>query len=329
MVTDPQYYIDGVREGNRLVLAKAITLIESSLPAHQEAARTIVDALLPRTGEAVRLGLTGVPGVGKSTFIESFGMGLLEKGHKVAVLAIDPSSSRSGGSVMADKTRMEKLSVQADAFIRPSPSGRTLGGVARKTRESLLLCEAAGFDVVIVETVGVGQSETAVASMTDFFLVLMLAGAGDELQGIKKGVLEMADAIAINKADADNIEKAEKARKQYEMALHLVLPASPFWTPPVLTCSAKEKTGLTDIWETVIRHRDLLVQKGELKQKRRRQALEWMWTLLEEGLKERFHGHPEVKAQLPRVAHEVEKEIITPTKGATRLLSLLDNPTSG
>jgi LAO/AO transport system kinase len=209
---DPEFFVDGVLSGNRRILAKTITLIESAHPAHRQLGRRVVDKLLPETGKAARIGITGVPGVGKSTFIESFGMMLVEKGHQVAVLAVDPSSTRSGGSVMADKTRMERLSVSPGAFIRPSPSGGTLGGVARMTRETLLVCEAAGFDVVIVETVGVGQSETTVASMVDFFLVLMLAGAGDELQGIKKGVLELADAVTINKADGDNIEKAEKAR---------------------------------------------------------------------------------------------------------------------
>jgi LAO/AO transport system kinase len=236
--SDPQILIKGVRKRDRRLLSKTITLIESSRPDHQQRARKIVDELLPHTGKAVRLGITGVPGVGKSTFIESLGISLVEAGHRVAVLAVDPSSSRSGGSVMADKTRMEKLSVEKKAFIRPSPSGGTLGGVARKTRETMLVCEAAGFDVIIVETVGVGQSETTVASMVDFFLVLMLAGAGDELQGIKRGVLELADALAINKADGDNIVNAKKAAKIYASALQMLHPPSPNWKPPVMTCSA-------------------------------------------------------------------------------------------
>ncbi|MBC2713582.1 MAG: methylmalonyl Co-A mutase-associated GTPase MeaB [Desulfosarcina sp.] len=252
---DPEFYIDGVRSGNRRILAKTITLIESVHPAHRQLGRTVVDRLLPETGKAVRLGITGVPGVGKSTFIESFGMMLVEKGHQVAVLAVDPSSTRSGGSIMADKTRMERLSVAPDVFIRPSPSGGTLGGVARMTRETLLVCEAAGFDVVIVETVGVGQSETTVASMVDFFLVLMLAGAGDELQGIKKGVLELADAVAINKADGDNVEKAEKARRSYEIALHLLNPATPTWSPPVLSCSALTLAGVEGVGLDVVPYR--------------------------------------------------------------------------
>ncbi len=316
------YYVNGVREGDRRILSKAITLVESALPEHQELASAVVDDLLGQTGEAVRLGITGVPGVGKSTFIESFGMMLTGRGHRVAVLAIDPSSSRSGGSVMADKTRMERLSVEKNAFIRPSPSGRTLGGVARKTRETMMLCEAAGFDVIIVETVGVGQSEVAVASMTDFFLVLMLAGAGDELQGIKKGVLEMADAVAINKADGANVENADRARKQYETAIHYVMPASPLWMPPVLTCSAVEMTGIDEIWETVHRHRDKFMKAGEFAEKRRRQALDWLWTLVEEGLKERFRRHPGVREELPTLSREVERGTTSPTVAAGRLLTL-------
>ncbi|BBO83589.1 methylmalonyl Co-A mutase-associated GTPase MeaB [Desulfosarcina ovata] len=322
---DPQFYIDGVLAGNRRILAKTITLIESAHPAHRQLGRTIVDALLPETGKAVRLGITGVPGVGKSTFIESFGMMLVERGLQVAVLAVDPSSTRSGGSVMADKTRMERLSVAPKAFIRPSPSGGTLGGVARMTRETLLVCEAAGFDVVVVETVGVGQSETTVASMVDFFLVLMLAGAGDELQGIKKGVLELADAVTINKADGDNVEKAEKARRSYAMALHLLNPASPTWSPPVLTCSALTQSGIDQIWETVQDHRRRLSATGELAQKRRQQAVAWMWARIEDGLKERFFNHPDVHARLKEVRAAVERGEQSPTAGAEQLLFLLDN----
>jgi len=263
---DPQFYVQGVLNGDRRLIAKTITVIESSLPAHQRLAQTIIDLLLPYAGKAVRLGITGVPGVGKSTFIESLGTMLVKKGHRVAVLAVDPSSKRSGGSVLADKTRMEKLAVEERAFIRPSPSGGTLGGVARKTRETMIVCEAAGFDVVIVETVGVGQSETAVASMVDFFLVLMIAGAGDELQGIKKGILELADAVAVNKADGDNIDRAEFARKQYETALHFLAPSSPNWTPPVLTCSALEMIDIDVIWETVLSHHRTFTQTGNSRQ---------------------------------------------------------------
>ena len=310
--------------GNRRILAKTITLIESSLSCHQDSAQAILDRLLPYTGKAVRLGITGVPGVGKSSFIESLGMMLVEKGHRVAVLAVDPSSTRSGGSILADKTRMDRLCADSRAFIRPSPSSGTLGGVARKTRETMLVCEAAGFDVIIVETVGVGQSETTVSSMVDFFLVLMLAGAGDELQGIKKGVLELADAIAINKADGDNIENARKAKKDYQTALRLLRPASPNWSPPVLTCSARELTGIEEIWAVVVKHRETMTLSRELEQNRRSQALAWMWSLVEEGLKHRFNHHPEVQRQLPQLSRQVENGMLSPTAAACQLLFLLD-----
>ena len=321
---DIQPYINGVLNQERRMVSKTITLIESSLAAHQEMARRIIDSLLPHTGKAVRFGITGVPGVGKSTFIESMGMTLVEDGHRVAVLAVDPSSSRSGGSVMADKTRMEKLSAQQNAFIRPSPSGGALGGVARKTRETMLICEAAGYDIIIVETVGVGQSESTVASMVDFFLVLMLAGAGDELQGIKKGILELADAIAITKADGDNVEKAHKAARTYSNALHFLRPASAVWTPPVLTCSAMDMAGIREIWQTVLNHRKMLSDSGELEQKRRQQALDWMWALIEEGLKLRFNQNPAVKMHLPKLTRGVERGTAAPTIAAEELLFFLD-----
>lgn len=323
MIKTPEEYIDGVLNGNRLMLARTITLIESALPAHQELASTIVDHLLPHTGKAVRLGITGVPGAGKSTYIESFGTMLTELGNKVAVLAIDPSSSRSGGSILGDKTRMEKLAVNENAFIRPSPSGGTLGGVGRKTRETMLVCEAAGFDVVVIETVGVGQSETTVASMVDFFLVLMIAGAGDELQGIKKGVLEVADAIVINKADGDNINRAELAQKEYEAALHMLMPSSPNWTPPVLTCSALENIGLKKIWETILEHRDKLTASGEMSARRKEQALEWMTFLLDDGLRAMFFNHPDVRSMLPRLRADVENKVKSPTTAADLLLGIL------
>jgi LAO/AO transport system kinase len=325
---DPQFYVQGVLNGDRRLIAKAITLIESSLAAHQRLAQTIIDLLLPYSGKAIRLGITGVPGVGKSTFIESLGTMLVKKGHRVAVLAVDPSSKRSGGSVLADKTRMEKLAVEPRAFIRPSPSGGTLGGVARKTRETMILCEAAGFDVIIVETVGVGQSETAVASMVDFFLVLMIAGAGDELQGIKKGILELADAVAVNKADGDNIERAEFARKQYETALHFLAPSSPNWTPPVMTCSALEMIDIDVIWKNVTKHHTIFTNTGELKANREKQAVDWMWSLVKEGLKDRFYQNPEVKKNLPETIREVENGTTASTIAASRLLDLLDNKPS-
>lgn len=321
ILDDPQYFIQGVLACDRRVLAKTITMIESRLPAHQALARDILDGLLPHAGQSVRLGITGVPGVGKSSFIESLGVYLVEHGHQVAVLAVDPSSPRSGGSIMADKTRMERLSSEPRAFIRPSPAGGTLGGVARKTRETMLACEAAGFDVIIVETVGVGQSETTVASMVDFFLVLMLAGAGDELQGIKKGVLELADAVAINKADGDNIVHARRARRAYENAMHLLRPASATWSAPVMTCSALELTGIADIWETVLDHRRRMQQTGELDNKRRQQATDWMWSLVEEGLRERFFNDPVVQTTLPNLRQAVAQGLMTAPAAAGQLLA--------
>jgi LAO/AO transport system kinase len=323
---DEQYYVQGVLAQDKRIIAKTITLVESSLREHQTVARQVINRLLPDTGKAVRLGISGVPGAGKSTFIESLGMMLVNKGHRVAVLAVDPSSKRSGGSVLADKTRMEKLSVAEDAFIRPSPSGGTLGGVARKTRETMLVCEAAGYDVMIVETVGVGQSETTVASMVDFFLLLMIAGAGDELQGIKKGVLEVADAIAVNKADGDNVERAERACRQFENALHYLTPASPMWPPRALTCSSLEvdNPGILKIWETVLEHRSLFLESGALANKRRQQALDWMWSLLEEGLRERFFNNPNIVKQLSGITKDVENGEITPTAAADKLLFSLD-----
>ncbi|MFP4446787.1 MAG: methylmalonyl Co-A mutase-associated GTPase MeaB [Desulfosudaceae bacterium] len=319
-----QDYVRGVRAGNRRLLARAITLVESSLARHQKMAGQVLEQLLPDTGRAVRLGITGVPGVGKSVFIETLGTLLTARDHKVAVLAVDPSSARSGGSVLGDKTRMEKLAADPRAYIRPSPSGTTLGGIARKTRESILLCEAAGFDVVIVETVGVGQSETAVAAMVDFFLVLMLAGAGDELQGIKKGILELADAIAITKADGTNVENARQARKEYEAALHMLAPGASVWQPPVLTCSAREGTGIDAIWETVCAHREKLQACGEFEAKRREQARQWMWRLVEEGVQDRFMSLPEVRDHADAIVEQVVRGEITAAQGAASLLFYLD-----
>jgi LAO/AO transport system kinase len=266
-----------------------------------------------------------VPGAGKSTFIESFGTMLVRKGLTVAVLAVDPSSIKSGGSILADKTRMEKLSVEEKAFIRPSPSGGTLGGVARKTKETMLLCEAAGFDVVIVETVGAGQSEVAVASMVDFFLVLMIPGAGDEIQGIKKGIVELADAIVINKADGENIAKANLAKRHYEMALHFLNPSSPNWTPPVLTCSALEMTGIKEVWETVGEYTQRLGASGELEAKRKNQDIDWLRFLVQQGLKEWFYKKSYIKKMIPLIEKEVEQGAIAPTNAADQLLALLDD----
>jgi len=323
MIQDPQQYITGVLNRDGLMLAKTITLIESTLPAHQELARTIVDRLLPHTGRSIRVGITGLPGAGKSTYIERFGTMLTGLGHRVAVLAIDPSSSRSGGSILGDKTRMEKLAIDPNAFIRPSPASGTLGGVGRRTRETMLVCEAAGYDVVIIETMGVGQSETTVASMVDFFLVLMIAGGGDELQGIKKGVLEVADAIVINKADGDNLLRAEIARKEYQTALSMLMPNSPNWSPPVLTCSAVEGTGIDTIWKTILDHRDKLTISGEMAQKRKTQALDWMAFLLDEGLRQWFYTSPHVREALPALRRNVEEQKISPTAAADSLLAFL------
>ncbi|MGD8339098.1 MAG: methylmalonyl Co-A mutase-associated GTPase MeaB [Desulfobacterales bacterium] len=319
---DAEFYIDGVLKKKRAIIAKSITLIESALPAHQQLAQNILDGLLPYAGNAIRIGISGVPGVGKSTFIESFGMMLIDKGHRVAVLAVDPSSSRSGGSIMGDKTRMERLALQPNAFIRPSPTSGTLGGVAKKTRESMIICEAAGHDVILVETVGVGQSETAVASMVDFFLVLMLAGAGDELQGIKKGILELADAIVINKADGNNIERAKEARAEYESALNLMESKSSVWSVSVLTCSALTMDGLEDVWKTILDYRQKLMDAGELTEKRRLQSVDWMWSLVQDGLKDRFFENQKVKALLPEIIGAVEKGKTSPTAAASELLSL-------
>jgi LAO/AO transport system kinase len=319
---DRQYYVKGILDQDRRIISKAITLIESSLPAHQETARAVIDALLPHSSNVLRIGITGVPGVGKSTFIESFGMTLIEQGHRVVVLAVDPSSSRSGGSIMGDKTRMERLSVEPGVFIRPSPSGGTLGGVARKTRETMIVCAAAGYDVVIVETVGVGQSETTVASMVDFFLVMLLAGAGDEIQGIKKGIIELADAIAINKADGDNIAKAREAKNDYQSALNILSPSLPFWLPPVLTCSALTMDGIDKIWKIILDHREKLEAAGELDVRRRKQALAWMWDLVEEGLEDRFYQNPDVKKLLPKIIKEVKKGKKVSSAAAHELLFL-------
>jgi LAO/AO transport system kinase len=317
-----------VRAGNRRALAKAITLVESTRTDHQQAAQRLLELLLPATGDAARVGISGVPGVGKSTFIEALGLYLIGRGRRVAVLAVDPSSARSGGSILGDKTRMARLSAAPEAFIRPSPSGGSLGGVARRTREALLVCEAAGFDVVLVETVGVGQSEFAVASMVDFFLVLMLAGAGDELQGIKKGILELADALAISKADGDNIRRAEQARAEYTSALRLFRHTSASWDPPVVTVSAMEGRGIEEVWSIIDRHRAALTATGERRQRRREQQHAWLWSMIDDGLKRHFLGRADVQQLLPKMEDSVENATLTPTEAARRLLALLDEPTS-
>ncbi|MBK6846099.1 MAG: methylmalonyl Co-A mutase-associated GTPase MeaB [Proteobacteria bacterium] len=322
-------YAAGVRAGDRAVLGRAITLVESQRPSDRLLAQELLVRLLPDCGRALRVGITGVPGVGKSTFIDALGARLLERGHRLAVLAIDPSSQLSGGSIMGDKTRMERVGVHPRAFVRPSPSGRELGGVAQATREALLVCEAAGFDVVLVETVGVGQSEAAVAEMVDFFLLLALAGAGDELQGIKRGVLELADLVAITKADGDNELAARRARQQTESALHLMRPRSPHWQPPVVTCSARCGTGLDELWAHVEAHRRALEAQGELVARRRRQQLAWMWGLVERGLHEALRAHPEVRATLGPLEHAVLEGTTTPLLAAQQLLRAFGVVTTG
>jgi LAO/AO transport system kinase len=321
-MTDVDALATGVRAGDRRLLAKAITLVESTHRDHQEAAQRLLEQLLPHTGAAARVGITGVPGVGKSTFIEAFGLYLIAQRKRVAVLAVDPSSARTGGSILGDKTRMAKLSAAPEAFIRPSPSGGSLGGVARRTREAMLVCEAAGYDVVIVETVGVGQSEIAVNAMVDFFLVLMLAGAGDELQGIKKGILEIADALAINKADGPNVALAQQAAAQYIAALNLFRHTTPTWDPPVVTVSALEMRGMDTIWGIIQDHRAKLGATGEFDAKRREQQLTWFWNVVEDGIKTRFLGRPDVRAALGELEAAVVAGETSPTAAARRVLAL-------
>ncbi|MFA6233476.1 MAG: methylmalonyl Co-A mutase-associated GTPase MeaB [Bacteroidota bacterium] len=318
-------HVAGILAGDRVILGITITLIESLKPEHNRKALAVMEQLMPHTGNAIRVGITGVPGVGKSSFIEALGSWLTEQGHRIAVLAIDPSSQLSSGSIMGDKTRMEKLSVDPNAFIRPSPSAGSLGGVARKTREAMLVCEAAGFDVVFVETVGVGQSETMVHSMVDFFLLLMLAGAGDSLQGIKRGIMELADAVAINKADGDNVMKANHARSEYEGALHLMKYPAPDWSPPVLTCSSITRAGIGEIWETVVDYRARMTDNGWLEKKRREQALAWMHESIRQALQDRFREHPGVAALLPRLESEVSAGEQPALLAARRLLEAFFN----
>jgi len=311
---------DGVRKGNIRSLAKAITLIESRNPGHSQEATELLDRLLSTTGSSIRVGISGVPGAGKSTFIEALGMLLIRRGHKVAILAVDPTSQLSGGSILGDKTRMEELARESNAFIRPSPSGDTLGGVARKTRETMLLCEAAGFDVTIVETVGVGQSEVTVASMVDFFLLLQLPNAGDELQGIKKGVMEIADAILVNKAEGDNRPRAEMARQQYENALHLLKPKSPNWRVPARLCSALHNQGIEEIWQTILEFAETMQQTGEFEAKRRLQASDWMWSLVMDELKDLFLRNRNVAALIDQVQIGVRQGTSSPGAAAKRLI---------
>jgi len=317
-----QTLVEGVLAGQRRALAKAITLIESTRTDHQQRAQQVLNTLLPQTGGAIRVGISGVPGAGKSTFIEALGVWLIERGKKLAVLAVDPSSSVSGGSILGDKTRMEQLCQREEAFIRPSPSAGSLGGVAEKTREAMLLCEAAGFDVIIIETVGVGQSETTVAGMVDIFCLLQLPNAGDDLQAIKKGIVEIADLVVINKADIDPRASAV-VRAQWRNALHMLRPASPNWAPPVLTVSALHKEGIAEFWEAIENYRKALTPTGEFAAKRQHQSLSWMWQLIDSGLHQHFRHHPRVQENLPALTRSVEQGHTTPAAAAYALLDYL------
>ena len=319
-----QQLVSGVLAGQRRALAKSITLIESTRGDHQTRAHAVLNALLPHTGGAIRIGISGVPGAGKSTFIEALGVWLIEQGKKLAVLAIDPSSSVTGGSILGDKTRMELLSQREEAFIRPSPSAGSLGGVAEKTREAMLLCEAAGYDVIIIETVGVGQSETTVAGMVDMFCLLQLPNAGDDLQAIKKGIVEIADMVVINKADIDP-QATAVVRAQWRNALHMLRPASQHWAPPVISLSALRKAGIAEFWAEVEKFRAALEASGEFASKRQHQALAWMWQMIDAGLRQHFRQHPAVRRNLPALAAAVETGRTTPAAAAYTLLGYLNH----
>jgi len=324
--SDPtlEEYVDGVLAGNRTILARAITLTESRKAEHQKMAEAMLLRLLPRCGKAHRVGISGVPGVGKSTFIDALGTRLTAAGHRVAVLAVDPTSNRTGGSILGDKTRMERLSRDENAFIRPSPTAGTLGGVTRRTREAMHICEAAGFDVILVETVGVGQSEVAVSEMVDFFLVLAIAGAGDELQGIKRGILELADMIAVNKADGENLDRATRAAGDYASAMHLITPPGAVWVPPVVTCSALKDTGLAALWDQVTEHRERLTKSGDLSEKRKGQMLRWMWTLVEDRLVSALRADRKVASVIGKLETGVLDGTLTPSIAADRTIAAFD-----
>jgi len=315
-------FAEGILAGNRVVLSKAITLIESMNGVHQELAQRVIEKCLPYSGKSLRIGITGVPGVGKSTFIEALGVHITSQGHKLAVLAIDPSSSRTKGSILGDKTRMEELAVNENAFIRPSPSAGSLGGVARKTKETIILCEAAGFDVIFVETVGVGQSEIAVHSMVDFFLLLMLAGAGDELQGIKRGIMEMADAIFINKADGDNRRKANQSRLEYANALHLFPTPESGWTPATGTCSARTREGIPEVWNVIGKYETFTRQNGYFDRKRLHQKSLIMLETIAEGLKADFYSTEKIKILLPQIQGEMLNDKISSYVAAQKLIKI-------
>lgn len=315
-------YINGILANDRIILSRAITLIESQLSDDRKLAEKVLEGILPNTGNAIRIGITGVPGVGKSTFIEALGKYITSQNKRIAILAIDPTSQRTKGSIMGDKTRMEELAHDPLAYIRPSPSGNTLGGVANKTRETMLLCEAAGFDIILIETVGVGQSETVVKGMVDFFLLLMLSGAGDELQGIKRGIMEMADAVAITKADGDNIQKAKNAKMEYIHALHLYPPNENNWFPPVLTCSALKQTGLSEIWEVILKYNNQMIENGFWKKNRQEQNLSWMYDYIKQFLEAQFFDNQDVKSNISLIEKSILNGTLLPITGALKLLNL-------
>ena len=322
--SDVERLAQGIRAGDRTVLSRAITLIESKRVDHRRSAAALMQALLPHTGQAVRVGITGAPGVGKSTLIDALGSMLTAQARKVAVLAVDPSSRRTGGSILADKTRMARLANDPNAFIRPSPSSGTLGGVAAKTRETMLLCEAASYDVVLVETIGVGQSEIAVADMTDFFLLLMLPGAGDELQGLKKGVVELADMIAVNKADGDNVARAKLTAAEYGAALHILKAASANWSPPVVTYSALKDDGIAALWTHILDHRQKLTASGELAARRGEQQVKWMWAMLDERLFAPLRSDRALKAALPKIEADVAAGRLAPASAVEKIAAMLE-----
>lgn len=317
-------YVEGVKKGDRMILAKAITLIESNAPKDFDKAQRVLQALLPRTGHSLRIGITGVPGAGKSTFIEAFGQLLCQQGYKVAVLAVDPTSSITGGSILGDKTRMQKLSREPNCFIRPSPSGGTLGGVARKSRETMMLCEAAGCDVILVETVGVGQSETTVRSMVDFFMLVVLTGAGDDLQGIKKGIMELADAIVVNKADGDNLERAKVTQGEYERMVEFIRPATEGWKTHAYRCSALQKTGLLELWAVMREFEKVTKKSGAFENRRQRQIITWVKTMIDEHLHNLFYEDPVIKGRLPEVRAAVLAGVVSPSQAVAELIKTFD-----